>query len=719
MGKFIPSLMTGIQSALNVSGLKGRTDLAQYTISSESFIGENADAARTAIADLNDVVTQTIEDVISSEEFGFEPTDAQLAAAHGVAAIALDPAAARSALRNLNGDTGAQNVIGTLGAHDLGIEDYVDAGTISNEAFDGQTTNSAVYFSIVYNLLAARQDAFGELFYPTITIDPSASGANVEARVISLYNEVTRSTTGSADKGKFNKVSVVKVITDSTLLSADRNRVYPVKRDGSTEDVLVHALSYGMDVNGEIFDTAPIQIGKEVSLLGVSQTNAQIAKGMMDNTDALDRRIQLTDLYFQLTGDVATTSTTEDFKYDMSILPHSNFTYSTQDHHKDLQLALNTTGIVLSTTTTKLVDEGTSAVLGTLPADHTVRIKTVLHGEGNTAYGDIALYASAIEVVEVRDAAGQLVTDPAVLTAFSTIFDTITVVGYSVEAYTTNSNLRSRGQLVGVDVYNQVYTVPVRSGITVEKTITNAQDTDNDATYLASQVTFAGIKTSLHAVESLTNFADTLRTLTLSGANTDIEIMGMGRFFVDAYYKSISLDLETAVDSLRSTDRAADIKSAIINVIKDAAIQMSVASNYSVASKVLNDGMSSKITVIVGTDTRIAQYITTGLEDNPLGDLFDLKIEATSNPRVAGKIYISFGDFGSGRNTTPNCLNFGQMFWSPEVSVDTLRQGSGRIGRELTTMPRFLHVTNLPVLTEITVTKIENVLGKVTQNYSL
>lgn len=720
----IVGLINGLKESVTVGGLHNRTDIAQYSISSESMDEGTASNAKEALVRLNEIVDNTIEAVVSNEEnqeLNFNPS--QLRAAKLVAAMAMNPTATRENLHNLKA-VDVKNVVGTVDGHDLGLEDMMEASDISMEAFDGQTLNSAVYFSVVYNLLASKQDAFGEAFFPTITIDPTSSGASIEAKVINLYDEFTRGVSGSSDKNKFNKRSIVKAVVDPNILTVVKNKVVPVLRT-ENEAVLDKDLHSTNKEKGEEIKTAPLKFGKTISLLGVSQTDAQIAKGVMDNTDSLDRRVQMQDVFFDITGkDGDDVELTETFKVNISSMPHSNFTYLTQGHNKGLSLTFDTDGIVLNTSNSKLWNGAGSVALAQLPANHNVRLNVILHGDGNVHLGDIAVYSSAFNIVEITDGGGnRLATDSPIYAQIAEVINTFKPRAYSVEAYTTNSNIRQRGQLVGVDIHNQIYTVPLRSGITVLKTVGNNNDTDNDATYLASQITFTGIMLSLNAVNTLVNFADTLRNMTLNGSVKDIAILGVSRFFVDAYYNEINYDITANVDSRRSGERSDDIKEALIARIRDEVTKMYVQSNYGIAKSIIPGSASAKTLVVIGTDTRISQLLTNGdLYGNPsinIGTQFEVKIVSTMNPMVAGKMYMTFGDNTATKNEKVNPLGFGCTFWSPELSLDVVANRGGSIVRELSTMPRFMHVAQLPIMSIINVTGITDSLGKITSNYKV
>jgi len=714
--QLIKDMLSTLATNIQGENLNNRREIATYAISSESMDAASKESATVLSEKLSDTVDRTLNMVLSSEEFaGLDFTQAQYKAAKQIAALALDPAAARDSMVNPKQVT-ANGQFDVIGADVLGVEDMLDAATLSTEAYDGQATNNAIYFSIVSSFMAATQDKFGEAFFPTIVIDPVISGASIECEFTSLYNEITRSTDGTPDKNKFNKTPIVKAVYDNDLFGHDKNKVIPVVRPENNGVLLPNIVEFVESNGTEEITTAPLAFGKTIGLLGISQTDAQLAKGVMDNTDALDRRLVLDKVFFSLTGDNdgddSTDPVTEYFATPVSMFPHSNFTYTTQDHNKDLGLTFSTEYVQLVTGSTTTVTGAASGILDQLDPGYTIRLRMVLHGDANTQSGDIAVYASTMELVEVKDSAGNVL--PSTSSEYATIkavIDSVKLEGYTVEAYRTVSNLRTRGQLVTTDRYTQIYTVPLRSGVSVLAPVNNATGDDNDAARLTSQITYAGIKTSIDAVKTLVNYADMLNNVTNNGVASSAALMGVGQYFVDAYYNEVILDMPSHIDSIKSSDRLADIKAVLVNRIKDEVINMAIKSNYAVANQVLNGNVGGKISVIIGTDPITANYITGTDGAVDLGTDYEAVVVSTPNQLVRNKIFITFGVFDSNRNTKANPLNFGQCFWSPTITTDVVRTVNGSTSRELTSMNRYLHVCNLPVLTTIVATNLQDTLG--------
>ncbi len=211
--------------------------------------------------------------------------------------------------------------------------------------------------------------------------------------------------------------------------------------------------------------------------------------------------------------------------------------------------------------------------------------------------------------------------------------------------------------------------------------------------------------------------------MTMNGSVKDIAILGVSRFFVDAYYNEINYDITTNVDSRRSGERTEDIQKAMIARIRDEVTKMYVSSNYGIAKSIIPGTSAGKTLVVIGTDTRISQLLTDGdlygKTSINIGDQFEVKIVSTMNPLVTGKMYITFGDNTATKNEKVNPLGFGCTFWSPELSLDVVANRGGSIVRELSTMPRFMHVAQLPIMSIINVSGITDSLGKVTSNYKV
>ena len=691
---------------------------SKYSLSQESLSTAEKQRAEQDRASLMSTIDDTLTSIaapLSAE--GASISSASINAAKKIAMLTM--CSAESLKENFaNFKSTSEAGVATIGS-ELFADDVVEATDLSREAFDGMQTHNALYFSVAYNLLASRQDEFGEAFFPTIVIDPLQSGLVVENTFAVLMNpNITR--TARNDKAKYNKVNIVKIMYDNSVLTLDKNKCVPVyKNDGSLDDLFLKDFKSVNKETGEDIVTAPLKVGEKISMLGISQTESMLAKGEMDNTDALDRSIQLRRVYYTINGKKAgDQDAVETFFFDASAFAYNNFVAAPQGHGKDMVLNFSTAALEINADTIKTAN-GTASEIFTALNQPGIKIKVEvrLSGSANTEYGDVEIYGNTMNIVEVRNATGDVLpSDNEVVTNVKKFLAKLEIVGYTLDAYRTNSNLRTMGHLITIDRYKQEYQIKLRSGMNMMAPINNETGRDNDIDYLNTQIQTTQLRTSADAVLTLTRYAEFLRNSISSGVAKDLETSGIGRFSVHPYYKNISLNLSDYVDSLKSVDRLEDIRSAILNKINDEVVQMDINSNYGAAHRVANNNIPTVKTIIIGTDPRIKHYLA-GKEDRiKLSSEVEAIVVSTYNYDIAGKIFVTYGVFNNERNTVVNPLNFGNLVWAPTIATDVIRTVSNSTRRDLMTMPRYSHIVNLPILLEFNVSDIENVIGKVTIN---
>lgn len=710
----IASMLKSLKSGIGGANLAANQSVSAYALSAEDLDNSAKDIGKSGLDELHVILKASIT-ALSTEDLNLQPTAAQLLAAKAIAGLAIDPqgtlAAQRSAVSNV---VAGANVVS---AEQLGVVDIGEGIDVSTEAFDGQSMSNALYASIAYNFGAARQDEFGETLFPTITIDPIQSGYVIETEVTSAMVEFMRSTSGSSDKNKFNKTPIIKAVFDESIFYTDRNKAIPVLRPENTA-LFMAPYQYVDKTAGEDIVTAPVKFGQSVGWLGLSQTNYMLARGMADNTDALDRAMKLERVYFTVKGkNAAGDATTEVFSTPVSMLPFNQFVANPQNHNKEMVLNFNTRSVVL-TKDTMTAGSAVSEIL-TIPAiaNSKIYLEMIITGSANTQDGDISLYGVRVAVVEIKNAAGQtLAPTSAEYIAIMDNFGTVELSGYTLEAFRTNSNMRTLGQIITSDSYKLIYNVPFRSGISVLAPTNNAMGTNNDATKLSGMIQAAGTKMNMFAVKTLLNYAAMLKEIVGNGTSTDVNVLGIGSFHINPFYFEDTIDLSTAVDSISSAERLNDVKATIVNRIKDAAINMYTSSNYVIAHDILGGG--DKVQIIVATDVKTKEYIC-GLDDGiELGGKLTAKVVATANPLFLGKIAITFGVDSADKNTAPSPLHFGCCLWSPTIVTDIQRSVNGSTIKVSNNVPRFLHIVNVPILSMLTISDYKTVLGKLSVNFT-
>jgi hypothetical protein len=577
------------------------------------------------------------------------------------------------------------------------------------EAYDEKENKNVVVYSVAYNMQAARQDEFGEAFFPTVVVTPDQFGFAVSIRLIQVMNEVRRGTTGALDN--FARKNIIQAVIDPTILKNDSTKVVPVVRAGAESHFTGTGVVAPRNVylDGESITTAPLKPGVSTSLIGISQTDALLETGMMDSTDALDSAVALEALYIQIQH--ATPASVKTVKVNTLRLPTAVFTNTAQGNYRAMSLMFNTESIKLDAATRSVDNVAVPGLALVTSANLTVRLAVQMSGQVNLETSAINLFASAVTVVSVTDSNGiQLDLASGDAAAVVTALAGAVVVGYDVDARRTNTNRRQRGQLLDTTFYNQVYAVPLRSPMTVPRPLTAGDQ--NDSSDLAALITATHIRTSNAAVEELLRVEDILAEFTSAAdqSNDSPEILGVARFLVKPFFEKATINMVTAIDSVKSHERAADIQAVLVNKLRDMVYRMYRDSNYKAAADALAGGVAQIPTVIVGTDPVLARYLQISGDLRLLGNDFNVKVVSTLNRRMRGKIVATFGEFGS-NDGVPNPMHFGNMAWKPELTLVLPLHRNGANSKELTVQPSFLHVTNLPIMSSITVTGIADVVA--------
>lgn len=599
--------------------------------------------------------------------------------------------------------------MGVIQSH--GLNDAVGQRSFSMEAYDERENRNAVVYSIAYNLQSARQDEFGETLFPTITLSADNVGFGVVVNLMTVYDNVERKITGTFED--FGKKNIIRAVADSTILRKEQTRIVPVNRAQSVDKFVPNAVIAKRTImlEGESIDTSPLLLGKKVDLLGISQTESLLAGGISDQTYTIDPYVILKNLYATVGADPLTADV---LKFDVTNIPLSNFTYSTQNGYRVETLNFTTTSVLVNKLTKQNDGTALGELAGIVTGDLIVRLEIAATGSVNIETGETTVYGNAISVHNIRNAAGEML-DLSIAPAKAIVdaFATAKLIGYDLEAFRTNINMRQRGQFIDVTKYTQLYNVPLRSPIT--KLVPVNSDGQNDSSDLQALITTTRIRTSNEAVTALLKASDLMKSYIDSrdAAGVGPDIMGVGRFFVRPTYENQELDMQLAVDSLSSKDLPADMQAALVNKVRDIVFRLYRDSEYKAAADALTGGIAPVPEVILATDPVLARYLNVTGDLRLLGGEFNVRIVSSLDHRMAGRIFITFGVFDSERNTAPNPLNFGNMIWAPEMVLTANISRQNTISKETVVQPRYLFVTHCPVMAELNVTNVPDVIAKV------
>ena len=709
-------------------GFQDNSVSSKYNDLFNSALGTNLSTEQASIAQdarqtVDNLVDEALNCLLANEDYKDTViTEAQRAAGRIAASIAANPHQYVQRMKSLTAPTTVGSNVKEFGDVGFGLEDIADveimANELSTEAYDGQKLNNAIYFSIAYNVGATRQDEFAEAFFPTITIDPAQSGINISIDCATIFNEYNRSLKGEVTKGQFERVPVVKSIFNEQLFATDRHRLVPVYKT-EKDAMFFKDAQFVENVTGTDITTAPLVFGQTIDIIGISHTDEMAAKGVADNTDALDRTINLKKLFFEIDSDGAGADK-EVQAFDTTIYAYHNFVANPQSHHKELILNFSA-DVAFNISKATKVDGSASGVwttpIGSGYNDYKVVYNVQVVGKANAFDGTVELNAVKMELVEVRNAAGQVVpTNDGAYTTIAAVAKNAKLKGYVREASRTNSNIRTRGVLVTNERWEYIYNVPFRSGVSALYPTVSFNGDDNDANSVSNQILLAGVIISNCAVKTIDDYATAMNA---ASANGLMEVgdyaSGIAAKLVYPYFFTQSFDLADAVDSLNSATRLEDIRATLINIIKNEAINAYLKSNYGVAHDVIRGNVGGKVAVIIGTDPMLKSLLVKDDDVFAIDGTFEAHVVATKNPKVSNRIFMSFGVFDANRNSAPNPLNFGNNVWAPTISYEVTKTTNNAVNRELHNNPRFRHIIHLPILTVINVSDVAEVFKKIPQ----
>ena len=714
----VHSIVENLQNEKNARGAVVTGTVAAASISLEGLTDQRTQMElQTAVENLETMIQSAVKGVRGYANLSVSQEEAAIAA--GVAAYAIKPYMSRdvsaAALSKFANDNTV--VIG----HGMATGQS-EQRAIDMQAFDEKENKNAMVYSVAYNMQAARQDEFGEAFYPTVIVTPNNVGFSMSIRMMYVYDEVRRDLSGSLNK--FNRKNVIKAVIDPTILRNDQTKIVPVYRKSNPAAAQDSDRFFAADVgtttvllDNEPVVTGALAVGKKFSLLGISQTEALLATGVQDQTDAIDSSVRLASIYLKIKGTVAGQPTFNVIRFNVEKLPLSDFNAAPQGNTRLLQLNFSTDSLYL--TKDHLAVDGAPAPLLNQLGTNTVRLSAQLFGSVLQDKGDTQVTAAPVEVAKVTDDSGNVLDMASgVGLTVASVFAGAEVVGYDLLAYRTNSNRRQRGQLIDTQYMNYLYTVPLLPPVTALRPVGETET--NDSALLSALITTTHARTSNAAVTALLEARSFLReyTNTKDSINDAPEILGVARYLVTPAYLEETLDCEINIDSLSTSDRTVDLQNLIQNKIRDMAFRLYVSSGYKAAADALYDGAAPKPCLIIGTDPILARYLTLNGDLRLVGETIDYKLVSTLDNRMTGKIIFSFGMEPSFNSGVPNPMHFGNMAWKPELTLmmPMIRNGSNVM--ELTVQPSFRHITNLPIMGSLDVLNIEKVIASKVQVYA-
>lgn len=701
LNKILNEIERTIIADLKTDSYIGRADITAVNLTREGMDDASISVAKEASSKFEDKVEKGLKNI-----FGLtiesELTDVQMEAAKAAAILANDPLMAYESLTTLD----YNDVANVVTPAQFGAYDAVEPGKLTTESFSNIDIEKSITWSIIANIEASKQDDFSEAFYPTIIVPANQAIAELKVDVAQVQVGFTRGKDGKVGKG-FQRIPLVKTMKDPTLVSAVETKLIPVLRT-ETAPLLLDTITSTNTERGQSITTAPIRTGVEVDLIGLSQSDEDLKQGEADDKYTLSAAARMKNVYVEVTDDGGNKET---IVVSVKNLLGSGITPTSVGSTRDIQLNFKNRGVILnSNSVTVKPGNAASAIFGAIPANTKIRFNIVMSGFGNVDEGKWVAYGNEFSIANVYDSNGkELQAGNATYDAVTTKLAKLEIVGYDIDATITNENLAHSLHSMNIETMKIPYALGIRPGFIVDKPVNSAGK--NDPKYILGYIAANGLKVTDSAVNALVNQFNDIEATVVNGI-PDIDTNGIGRYFISSYFARDNIDVATEIDSLRSGQRVDDIKGLLHSNVIQKINEMVNATGIKFAYRAYYGVKDPVIDVTIGCDADLSAY----LEGINGGKSLNIKVVNTDHKQVNGKIFITFGNHRSDRNSKVSPLGFGNLFLAPTAVIDAVVTKGKSTTRQLHSVLKFSHINHISAGAVITVTNIQGSLSKIAQN---
>lgn len=595
-------------------------------------------------------------------------------------------------------------------ASGIGGEIVLADSDFSAESYDTTQLANFQIQNVVYNILASKQDAFGEAFFPTKVITPGEGGITITVDQQQVISPAEHPVNGKPLK--LGRRNLLDAFQDHEVLNNPATELVPFYRGPEVDKFFLDgAGTMNRQIAGHTVATRPLLIGENINLLGLSQHPGLMQNGVLDQTDQIAPGLRVSNVYISLTDATDPQApVTQIVKVSLKGMPRTEFRKSHEGAGREVVLNFPAKTLPLDANT-KAVDGVFPSLLTTqvVTANITAQLSVSISGNGNLEEGNISVNASKLNVerafvggdeISLEEGAGEALVDR--LAALSA-----TVVGYDVEGRRSNSNFRTTGSLIDVTPYTESYAI--QPGYPISVLSPPADDNLHQGSKISGMVNAARIRNSNNAVTTILNYAERLGEYKAAmEAGASVEIIGAGRHIVKPFFSEETIDVLARVNNLSSFERADDISSVLVDEVRDTAWRMFYESNYGPALELANAGTEAKATVIIGCDPVVARWLTIKGDERLVGHGMDYKVVVTNDKRMKGKITMSFT---RGRPGSEDGLSFGVFAYMPELVQQLNVTRGNATSKNDRVVPRNLHVPVLPVMAMLSVVNLEEAVN--------
>lgn len=525
------------------------------------------------------------------------------------------------------------------------------------ESFDAiNTTNLDEIRLAAVNVIAAnytsQEDGIINLF-STESIDAKSIGK--EIRAIAPNITINSSNINGQSIGG-EKVSLISNLDNSSIFGAAKIKYLPILRetgDYKTSDFLDADLANTINYNGEEVETAPILVGKTVSLrrLCSSTTYLTTYKDQINPSITLAPDGGLKTVTLKLNGAAGL--------YNLITLPvagekSAKYSPITNAKEKDINLTFTTTqrlnvatlvssGLLSFTSTagSYILANGAGELLE-------IDVKFTVTAKANTDTMSFVSTGTSIELVSVYNNGVAMDSAETRYLQIKAIIDGGSVRALDMNHFLSNTNNLDNGMIIDIDAEKYIIPAIYRQPATINKSILGEIPAEDIPGYISSAKIALN---SAKAVEALTLIDDFIESTVgkrdvNSGVLVNYESNGVGSNFIKSLVLAFTIDATTKTNE-KSSEKKGDIARHIYDGIVNRAVKAFADSNLDKATAAILPG--EKIVLALATNSIIASYLKTAIAmDESKGD-YPFTVEVFTSMKLGNRVLGTF-KIGTGVN---------------------------------------------------------------------
>jgi hypothetical protein len=542
-----------------------------------------------------------------------------------------------------------------IGNMDKNVEFKANGADV--ESFDAiNTTNFDEIRLAAINVVAANytteQDGIISLF-STESIDGKSVGKEIKAIApnITINSENINGHSVGGDK-----VSLISNLDNTEIFGASKIKYIPILRstgDYKTSDYLDADLADTITYNGEEVETAPILVGKEVSLRRLCSTTTYLTtyKDQINPSITLAPDGGLKAVILKLNGDAGLVN-----KITLPVVGDKSARYSpiTNAKEKDINLTFSTVqrlnvGTLVSSGRLSYTSTDGSYVLANGNGELLeIDVKFTVTAKANTDKMSFVSTGTALELVAVYNNGVAMLPAEARYIAIKAIIDGGSVVSIDMNHFLSNSNNLENGMIIDVDAEKYIIPAIYRQPVTIRKSILGDVPAEDIPGYISAGKIALNSTKAVEALALIDDFIDSTegKRDPNTGVLINYESTGIGSNFIKSLVLKFPVDA-TAVTNEKSTEKKGDIARHIYDCIVNRAIKAFADSNLDKATAAILPG--EKIVLALSTNSVVASYLKTAIAMDDGKDDYPFSVEVYTSMKLGNRVLGTF-KIGTGVN---------------------------------------------------------------------